>query len=74
MAWVMLHRFFIAKHNPCNPHWRLSVEELELNDTAIKRRANKGDSNLLTVYGRKFNLNVWVLLFLNYKHYTTVFL
>ena len=41
MACVMLHNFCIAKHDPCNPHWRLSVEELELNKTVIKRRANK---------------------------------
>ena len=41
MAWVMLNNFCIAKHNPCNPHWHSSVEELELNNTVIKRRANK---------------------------------
>ena len=41
----MLHNFCIDKHDPCNPSWRLSVEELELNNTVIKRRANKGESN-----------------------------
>ena len=41
----MLHNFCIAKHDPCNPWWRLSIEELELNNTVIKRRANKGESN-----------------------------
>ena len=45
MACVMLHNFCIAKHDPCNPPWRLSVEELELNNTVFKRRANKGESN-----------------------------
>ena len=41
----MLHNFCITKHDPCNPRWRLSVEELELNNTVIKKRANKGKSN-----------------------------
>ena len=45
MAWVMLHNFCITKHDPCNPRWRLSVEELELSNTVIKKRANKGKSN-----------------------------
>ena len=45
MACVMLHNFCVVKDDPCNPHWRLSVEELELNNTAINRRANKGESN-----------------------------
>ena len=45
MACVKLHNFCIAKHDPCNSRWRLSAEELELNNTAIKRRANKGESN-----------------------------
>ena len=44
-ACVMLHNFCIDKHDPCNPSWRLSVEELELNNTVIKRSANKGESN-----------------------------
>ena len=41
----MLYNFCIAKHDPCNPHWCLTFEELELNNTIIKRRANKGESN-----------------------------
>ena len=41
----MLHNFCIAKYNPCNPCCRLSIEELELNNTVIKGRANKGESN-----------------------------
>ena len=41
----MLHNFCIAKHGSGNPRWRLSVEELELNNTIIKRRANKGESS-----------------------------
>ena len=48
MACVMLHNFCIAKLNPCNPRWRLSVEKLELNNTVTT----------LTGYGRKLNLNV----------------
>ena len=38
MACVMLHNFCIAKHDPCNPRWRLSVEELELNNTVISEQ------------------------------------
>ena len=42
---VMLYNFCIAKHNPCNRCWPLSVAELELDNTVIKKRANKGESN-----------------------------
>ena len=42
---MMLHNFCIAKHDPRNPRWRLSIEEVELNNIVIKRRANKGESN-----------------------------
>ena len=46
MACVMLHNFCIAKHDDlCNPRWRLSIEELDLNNTVIKGRANKEESN-----------------------------
>ena len=41
----MLYNFCIAKHNPCNRCWPLSVAELELDNTVIKKRANKGESN-----------------------------
>ena len=39
----MLHSFCIARNDPCNPRWRLSVEELGLNNPVIKRRENKGE-------------------------------
>ena len=42
---MMLHNFCIVKHDPCNPCCHLSVEVLELNNTVIKRRANKRESN-----------------------------
>ena len=63
MACVTLHNFCIAKHYPCNPRWRTSVQELELNNTVIERTANKGESNknaqkLLTGYARKLNSNL----------------
>ena len=45
MACVMLRNFCIIKQDHCNLRWRLSVEELELNNTVIKRRANKGELN-----------------------------
>ena len=28
MACMVLHNFCIDKHDPCNPRWRLIVEEL----------------------------------------------
>ena len=40
MACMMLHNFCTARRDPCNLRWRLSVEELELNNTVIKRGAN----------------------------------
>ena len=63
MACMMLHNFCIAKHDPCIPSWRLSVEELEVSNTAIKRRPSKGESNknapkIATGYERKLNSNV----------------
>ena len=63
MACMMLHNFCIAKHDPCIPRWRLSVEELEVNNTVIKRRPSKGESNksapkIATGYERKLNSNV----------------
>ena len=77
MACVVLHNFCITKHDPCNPRWRLSVEELELNNTVIKKRAKKDQTRmlekLLSGYGRKLNSNVRILLFLNYKRYLQVF-
>ena len=42
---ILLHNFCIAKRDLCNSRWRLSDEELEVNDTVIKRRANKEESN-----------------------------
>ena len=45
MACVMFHNFCIAKDDPCNPRWRLRVQELELSNCVIKKRANKGESN-----------------------------
>ena len=56
MACVMLHNFCIAKLDLCNLRWRLSVEDLELNNTVIKRRANKGESNKNT---RKISDWLW---------------
>ena len=45
MSCVMLHNFCIAKLDLYNPRWRLSVEELKLNNTVIKRKVNKGETN-----------------------------
>ena len=53
----MLHNFCIAKHDPCNPRWRLSVEKLELNTLLLKEERTKENQTrmlekLLTDYGR----------------------
>ena len=77
----MLHKFCIAKHDPCNSRWRLSVQELELSNCVIKKNKERTKENqtrmlenLLTGYGKNLNSNVRPLLFLNYKRYTTGFL
>ena len=45
MACVMLHNLCIATNDPCNPRWKLSVEELELLSRTIKRSESKFESN-----------------------------
>lgn len=40
MAWVILHNFCIHTNDPCNPQWKLSMEELELNVGNINRQQN----------------------------------
>ena len=37
MACVMLQNFCIAKHDTYNPRRRLGVDELELNNTVLKK-------------------------------------
>ena len=36
----MLHNFGIHTNDPCNPQWKLSMEELELNVGNINRQQN----------------------------------
>ena len=45
MACVMLHNLCIARNDPCNPRWRLTVEELELNSADIPRHQGNVESN-----------------------------
>ena len=45
MACVMLHNLCIARNNPCNPRWRLTVEELGLNSADIPRHQSNVESN-----------------------------
>ena len=45
MACVMLHNLCIARNDPCNPRWRLTVEELELNSADIPRHQSNVESN-----------------------------
>ena len=45
MACVMLHHFCIHPNDICNPRWKLSVEELELNVGITNKQQNKRESN-----------------------------
>ena len=45
MACVMPHNFCIYTNDLCNPHWKLSVEELELNVRITNRQKYKRESN-----------------------------
>ena len=45
MAWVMLHNLCIARNDPSNPRWRLTVEELELHSADIPRHQDNVESN-----------------------------
>ena len=45
MACVMLHNFCIHPNDICNPRWKLSVEELELNVGITNKQQNKRESN-----------------------------
>ena len=45
IACVMPHNFCIHANNACNPHWKLFVEELELNVGVINRQKYKRESN-----------------------------
>ena len=45
---VMLHRFCIRTNDSCNPHWKLSMEEPELNVGKIKdNKVNKNQKKKL---------------------------
>ena len=43
--YVMLHHFCIRTNDPCNPRWKLSVEELELSMRNRNRQQNEQESN-----------------------------
>ena len=45
MACVMLHNLCIARNDPYNPRWRLTVEELELNSAYVRRHQSNSESN-----------------------------
>ena len=45
IACLMLHNLCMATNDPCNSHWRLSVEELELTNKIINRSESKSESN-----------------------------
>ena len=44
MACVLLHNLCIARKDPCNPRWKLTVEELSLVRKIVNRRENKTTS------------------------------
>ncbi|CAB3980691.1 Hypothetical predicted protein [Paramuricea clavata] len=41
MACIVLHNICIARHDPCNPRWKLEVNKLQLVKKATKRTKNK---------------------------------
>ena len=45
MVCVMSHNLFIAANNPCNPCWRLSVQEFELTNKINSRSESKSEPN-----------------------------
>ena len=45
LACFMLHNFCIHTNDPFNPHWKLSVKELELKVGNINGQQNKPESN-----------------------------
>ena len=45
MACIMLHDLCIHMNDPCEPRWRLEIEELELVDKVIARGPNKEKYN-----------------------------
>ena len=42
---VMLHNLCILRNDPCNPRWRLTMEELKLNSADIPRHQTNIESN-----------------------------
>ena len=56
MACIMLHDLCIHMNDPCEPRWRLEIEELELVDKVIVSRPiwgnpMKTDRKFVTGYG-----------------------
>ena len=41
---ILLHNLCIAVKDPCKPRWRLSVQELQLDDSIFDRQENKKES------------------------------
>ena len=41
---ILLHNLCIAMKDPCKPPWRLSVQELQLDDFIFDRQENKKES------------------------------
>ena len=45
MSCIMLHNLCIELNDPCEPRWKLDVEELQLVDMKLKRLRSKIESN-----------------------------
>ena len=45
MSCIMLHNLCIELHDPCEPRWKLEVEEMELADMKFNRLPSKKESN-----------------------------
>ena len=46
MACIALHNIFIDKSDPCQPRWRLDLEQLDLIEKSTSRAEDKEESSL----------------------------
>ena len=46
MACIALHNIFIDKSDPCQPRWRLDLEQLDLIEKSPSRAEDKEKSSL----------------------------
>ena len=55
MACIALHSICINRSDPCQPQWRLEVEQLELTEKPLSRAVDNKESNLI-----RMKINNWL--------------